>query len=162
MAVYYLGSHGAEVKQIQQALKERELYRGPLDGDFGGGTHSAVIAFQRKNTLLADGRVGAKTWEALFGKATPVPEPTLVGEDLARRCLALTGAFETGTGVPDCFCGLSGDFDGQGISFGVLQWNFGQKSLQPLIKEMVTQHAAVATTVFGEHLDALAQALDAD
>jgi hypothetical protein len=162
MAVYYLGSHGGEVKQIQQALKERALYGGPLDGDFGGGTHAAVVAFQRKNNLVADGRVGAKTWEALFGKATPIPEPALVDEDLARRCLALTGAFETGTGVPDCFCGLSGDFDGQGISFGVLQWNFGQKSLQPLLQEMVTQHAPVARAIFGEHLDALAQALDAD
>ncbi|HEY0338295.1 MAG TPA: peptidoglycan-binding domain-containing protein, partial [Burkholderiales bacterium] len=118
MAVYYLGSNGGEVKQIQQALKERALYGGPLDGDFGGGTHAAVVAFQRKNNLVADGRVGAKTWEALFGKSTRIPEPALVAEDLARRCLALTGAFETGTGVPDCFCGLSGDFDGQGISFG--------------------------------------------
>ena len=160
MAAYYLGSQGSEVRQIQQALKDRALYAGPLDGDFGGGTQAAVVSFQRKNRLVADGRVGPKTWEALFGNAIRIPAPALFNEDLARRCLALTGAFETGTGVPDCFCGLSGDFDGQGISFGVLQWNFGQKSLQPLLEEMVTQHRAVAGAVFGEHLDALERALE--
>ena len=31
--------------------------------------------------------------------------------------------------------GLSGDFDGQGLSFGVLQWNLGQGSLQPLLAD---------------------------
>lgn len=161
MTVYNLGSHGPEVKQIQEALTAHGFYRGPLDGDFGGGTHAAVVAFQKKNKLTTDGRVGQKTWEAIFGNGVQIPAATIFNEDLARRCLALTGAFETGTGVPDCFCGLSGDFDGQGISFGVLQWNFGQGSLQPLLKEMVTQHAEVAKSVFGEHLDALEEALKA-
>lgn len=161
MAVYHLGSHGVEVGQIQEALKERGLYRGPLDGEFGGGTQAAVIAFQRNGKLAPDGRVGARTWEAIFGNANQIPAPAVVNEDLARRCLALTGAFETGTGVPDCFCGLSGDFDGQGISFGVLQWNFGQGSLQPLLQEMVKQHADVAKGVFGDHYDALEEALKA-
>lgn len=151
MAVYYLGSHGVEVKQIQEALQEQGLYRGPPDGDFGGGTHAAVVAFQREKKLVPDGRVGPKTWEAIFGKQTHMPASAISNEDLARRCLALTGAFETGTGVPDCFCGISGDFDGQGISFGVLQWNFGQGSLQPLLQEMVTQHEEIARAVFGGH-----------
>ena len=47
---------------------------------------------------------------------------------------------KTNSPVPDCFAGLSGDFDGQGISFGVLQWNFGQGSLQPLLVEMNRRH----------------------
>lgn len=161
MAVYRLGSNGTQVTHIQEALKQRGLYRGPLDGLFGGGTHGAVIVFQRSAKLVPDGRVGLKTWGALFGEPSQIPEPAIVNEDLARRCLALTGAFETGTGVPECFCGLSGDFDGQGISFGVLQWNFGQGSLQPLLKEMMTQHAGVAKSIFGEHYDALQAALKA-
>ena len=72
--------------------------------------------------------------------------PRSHNEDLAARCLAITASFETGVGAPDCFCGISGDFDGQGISFGVLQWNFGQGSLQPLLREIVTHHAEVAST----------------
>jgi hypothetical protein len=74
----------------------------------------------------------------------------------------LTGAFETGTGFPECFCGISGDFDGQGISFGVLQWNFGQGSLQPMLQDMLSQHESVAKSVFGGHLDVLKQALGAE
>jgi hypothetical protein len=159
MAVYCLGSHGMEVREIQQALSSQGFYRGPVDGDFGGGTLAAVSAFQRQHGLSPDGRVGAKTWEALLGNAIQLPKPSIAREDLVRRCLALTGAFETGTGVPDCFCGLSGDFDGQGISFGVLQWNFGQVSLQPLLKEMIESYGEVARSIFGDHLDALAQAL---
>ena len=114
MAVYRLGSHGAEVTRLQEALRDRGFYRGPLDGEFGGGTHAAVVAFQRRNKLVPDGRVGAKTWAAIFDDQTEIPAPAIANEDLKRRCLALTGAFETGTGLPECFCGLSGDFDGQG------------------------------------------------
>lgn len=160
MNVYQLGSRSEEVTEIQRKLAAEQLYRGPLDGDFGGGTQAAVLSFQRAHGIKPDGTVGPETWRALFG--TEIPQPAIVNEDLARRCLALTGAFETGTGFPDCFCGISGDFDGQGISFGVLQWNFGQRSLQPLLKEMLEQHKAVAVGIFGPQLDALHQALSAD
>ncbi len=45
--------------------------------------------------------------------------------------VTITGTFEN-SGDP--YEGVSGDFDGQGISCGVLQWNIGQNSLQPLVK----------------------------
>jgi hypothetical protein len=160
MTVYRMGSRGPEVAQMQTRLAALGLYRGPIDGDFGGGTQAAVVGFQRARGLEPDGRVGAATWTALVGN--DIPAPKLAAEDLARRCLALTGAFETGTGFPDCFCGISGDFDGQGISFGVLQWNFGQRSLQPLLKEMIELHPDVSAGIFGNQLDALREALSSD
>jgi hypothetical protein len=160
MAVFQLGSRGAEVRRIQQKLAEKGLYRGPVDGDFGGGTRAAVVAFQESRQLSTDGTVGPDTWRALFEEDMPRPE--ILSRDLATRCLSLTGAFETGTGFPECFCGISGDFDGQGISFGVLQWNLGQGSLQPMLQDMLSQHASVAKSVFGDHLDVLKQALGAE
>jgi len=48
-----------------------------------------------------------------------------------KQALEITGDFET-SGNP--WSQITGDFDGQGISCGVLQWNIGQGSLQPLIK----------------------------
>jgi hypothetical protein len=45
--------------------------------------------------------------------------------------LAITGDFET-SGDP--WTAVSGDFDGQGISCGPLQWNIGQNSLQPMVR----------------------------
>ena len=160
MTALRLGSHGDEVRRLQQRLAALSLYRGPIDGDYGGGTRAAVLSFQQAEGLAADGVVGPRTWRALFEQDIPVPE--IARKDLATRCLALTGAFETSTGFPDCFCGISGDFDGQGISFGVLQWNFGQGSLQPMLQEMIERHADLARSIFGDHLEVLANALRAD
>lgn len=44
--------------------------------------------------------------------------------------LELTGHFED-DGAP--WSAVSGNFDGMGVSLGVLQWNFGQGSLQPMV-----------------------------
>lgn len=160
MTCYRLGSRGDEVRAIQAKLAAAGDYRGPIDGDFGGGTQTAVSAFQRRMGLDPDGCVGEGTWSALLGGE--MPAPAIGNQDLVFRCLALTGAFETGTGVPDCFCGIGGDFDGQGISFGVLQWNFGQGSLQPLLKDMMGRHPEIVRDIFGTHHDAFAEALSAD
>lgn len=158
MATYRLGSSGEEVSQIQTRLQTLGLYRGPLDGAFGGGTEAAVKAFQQSSGLEVDGQVGPITWKALFD--TEVPTPDLFSQPLDYRCLALTGAFETDSGFPDCFAGLSGDFDGQGISFGVCQWNFGQDSLQPLLTDMIEQHPDIVQSIFREQQDVLTAALN--
>lgn len=86
----------------------------------------------------------------------------LPGKSLDYKCLALTGSFETGAAIPECFCGLTGDFDSQGLSLGALQWNFGQDTLQPLLKDMISQHAEVMKAIFNEHVQSLATALNAD
>ena len=52
-------------------------------------------------------------------------------EDWIETALAITGGFET---AGDPFAGLAGDFDGQGLSCGALQWNVGQGTLQPLVR----------------------------
>jgi hypothetical protein len=65
------------------------------------------------------------------------------------RCLALTGTFETSVPPPGCFGCVTGDFDGQGISYSALQWNLGQSTLQPLFIEMTTAHPDVMARVFG-------------
>jgi hypothetical protein len=160
MASYRLGSRGEEVARIQTALKQKGFYLGPLDGDFGGGTESAVKAFQAANGLEIDGDVGPVTWQALFGD--DIAEPELASDELPRRCLTLTATFETSRGPPECFSGVSGDFDGQGISFGVLQWNFGQGSLQSLLTAMLAKNAPVMSAVFQSRLPVLQAALAAD
>jgi hypothetical protein len=76
----------------------------------------------------------------------------LLQEPLIKRCLALTGAFETSKSVPECFSGLAGDFDGMGLSFGALQWNLGQGTLQPMLQAMLASHENVVTSVFGSSL----------
>jgi len=48
-----------------------------------------------------------------------------------KKALEVTGGFET-DGNP--WAGVSNDFDQMGISCGILQWNIGSGSLQPLVK----------------------------
>ena len=160
MAVYKTGSSGPEVGRIQTRLAGLGYYAGPIDRRFGGGTQAAVKAFQRDaGDLDVDGVVGPLTWKALFNRG--IPAPALHAESIDRRCLALTGSFETGMGAPDCFAGLSGDFDGEGLSFGVLQWNFGQGSLQPLLAKMIAKHRGVFDSIFHEQGPVLAAMLEA-
>lgn len=67
MAVSVLkrGNSGADVKTLQQKLKNWGYYSGKVDGIFGSQTVDAVKKFQKKNNLTADGIVGAKTLSAL-------------------------------------------------------------------------------------------------
>ena len=150
MALYQRGSQGPEVAKVQTRLQELGLYAGPIDGDFGGGTESAVKAFQQANNLDVDGSVGPNTWGALFVGAA-IQTPAILSAPLEQRCLALTGSFETDQAPPECFAGLTGDFDGQGISLGVCQWNLGQGSLQPLLLEMDRAHPDVVDAIFQNH-----------
>jgi hypothetical protein len=160
MMVYKIGSIGKEVEKIQKKLWHFKYYLGPIDGIFGGGTQAAVRAFQKAKGLVEDGKVGPVTWKTLFKEK--IPTPSISKEPLGYKCLALTGSFETGKGIPDCFAGVSGDFDGQGMSLGVLQWNFGQNSLQPLLEELIGKHAKVMKGIFGSYYKILIQAIRSD
>jgi len=160
MASYQCGSYGPEVEQIQQRLKALGMYTGPIDGDYGGGTEAAVKLFQRSADLKINGVVGPDAWARLFPDSS-IPVPAIVSQSIANRCLALTGSFETSMPPPDCFAGLTGDFDGQGLSLGVCQWNLGQGSLQPLLLEMDQTHANLVTEVFHSYSGEFRQMLAA-
>ena len=64
-AVLRQGSTGGEVKEVQRRLKNWGYYSGAVDGIFGSATRKAVVAFQKKNGLTADGIVGKATYAAL-------------------------------------------------------------------------------------------------
>jgi peptidoglycan hydrolase-like protein with peptidoglycan-binding domain len=63
------GSSGYQVKVLQTLLKLNGYDCGTVDGQFGGKTYAAVIAFQKSRGLVADGIVGPKTWNKLLGVA---------------------------------------------------------------------------------------------
>ena len=154
-----LGSTGDDVRKLETKLKELGLYTGAIDGGFGGGVESAVKLFQAQNQFAPDGLVGTQTWNALFpGDAAPASP--FLNDSLSKRCLSLTGAFETSTGIPECFCGITGNFDGQGISFGVLQWNIGQGTLQPMLSDMLAQNPAIMQNLFHDNLTAITDMLN--
>ncbi len=59
LPVLKMGDRGEDVKTLQNALGLT------TDGDFGPMTKAAVVAFQKKKGLYADGIVGKQTWTAL-------------------------------------------------------------------------------------------------
>ena len=59
---------GADVKNLQKALKAAGISPGSIDGIFGSNTGKAVKLFQKANALKADGIAGKKTITALGGK----------------------------------------------------------------------------------------------
>jgi D-alanyl-D-alanine carboxypeptidase (penicillin-binding protein 5/6) len=81
-AALAVGAGGKLVEDLQRTLNAR-LEPSPqlgVDGDFGPATQAAVVRFQEKAGLPADGTVGPATWEALGplvaaeGQAVPPPE----------------------------------------------------------------------------------------
>jgi hypothetical protein len=64
-------------------------------------------------------------------------EVTITTTSLRERCLEVIGAFETShVGAKAWSVVNDSGFDGMGISAGILQWNEGQGTLQPLLKEL--------------------------
>lgn len=64
-----------------------------------------------------------------------------------RKAVEITSTFETGK--RGGFYGLSGNFDGQGLSFGLVNWTIGTGSLQPLLRDFAAEQPARWASVFG-------------
>ncbi len=79
------GDTGNEVKALQQRLYQLGYLSGQADGNFGSGTATAVLNFQKANGLGQDGVAGPTTLSKLYSTAampnptaTPSPTPTLL------------------------------------------------------------------------------------
>lgn len=65
LAAVWWGERGVQVRQVQQKLKQWGYFDGAVDGVFGQETYDAVVRFQRKNGLTADGVAGERTLAAM-------------------------------------------------------------------------------------------------
>ena len=70
------GDSGSSVSNLQQRLKALGWYTGSVDGKYGGGTTSAVIAFQKAASLSVDGVAGSRTVKKLFSSDAPSAKGT--------------------------------------------------------------------------------------
>lgn len=69
--------------------------------------------------------------------------------DWVETALKVTGHFEDSE---DPLGAVSGDFDGMGISLGVLQWNIGSNSLQPMVVPLGLAAVLETMPVYGRDL----------
>lgn len=63
---------------------------------------------------------------------------------------SITKQFEVGTADQ-----IAGNFDGQGLSLGYLQWCIGQGTLQPLLNRMDRQYNSEMRSIFGTNYNSL-------
>jgi len=84
------GSQGTDVRKLQVRLAELGYYNGGADGIFGPSTEAAVKAFQRNNSLTADGAAGEQTQKRLYGSnAVSAPRPVATADPNAVRTLRI-------------------------------------------------------------------------
>lgn len=119
-------------------------------------------------------------WSSLAGKhgistdgqAWHFQPVTMIGTNIAvSTCIPLNKAQEIALLVSTGYEGattldyeaLAGDFDGQGMSFGLIQWNFGQGTLGPVLQAMRSEDEAAFDNCFDPvlNLSDLKAALDA-
>src|SRR5262245_2992450 len=65
------GMGDPDVAALQVALYSRGIYDGTIDGERGPATTAAVVRFQRRHGLAADGVVGPRTRQALGRRGRP-------------------------------------------------------------------------------------------
>ena len=63
------GDTGDDVKSVQTQLKTLGYYTGSVDGKYGSGTVSAIVAFQKNNNLTMDGVAGSGTYKVLYSSS---------------------------------------------------------------------------------------------
>ena len=67
--VLRVGSSGSDVSDLQSRLFELGYYTGTIDGKYSTGTQSAVMEFQSRNGLVADGIAGRQTQDLIYSSA---------------------------------------------------------------------------------------------
>ncbi|MBV8867547.1 MAG: peptidoglycan-binding protein [Acidobacteriaceae bacterium] len=83
VAVPALAQDSATVKNVQQALKDKGVDPGPVDGIDGPQTRAALKKYQTQQNLTADGRIGPKTMDSLGVKeAAPSTQFKASGENI--------------------------------------------------------------------------------
>jgi hypothetical protein len=100
--------------------------------------------------------------EAGFEDEAPAPSPFLAMGLTAAEAKALEITATLETGGPFKFYGLTGNFDGQGLSFGLVNWTIGTGSLQPLLLAFAKEEPAGWARIFGGDADAFLKAVQAD
>lgn len=87
-ALSQLGSSGAEVRAIQERLKERGLFNVGVTGYYGEKTREAVLKFQKQQGIQQTGVAGPLTLKALGISIGSIPPATEANVNLLARIIS--------------------------------------------------------------------------
>lgn len=140
------GVKGEIVRKIQRRLTALGFDTQGIDGDYGNHTRDAVKAFQQARNLDQTGAVDVTTYERLF----EAPIPTI-----KERSLQLTSIFEGHS-----FTLAQGNFDGAGITWGIIGFTLRHGELKKIILEINNTHPALVQQAFQDQTDKLLSVLN--
>jgi len=135
------GARGEIVRKLQQRLQGLGFDPQGIDRAYGGNTQEAVRSFQQDSGLAPTGEVDVTTWAQLMGD--PVPS-------VKDRSLQLTGTFEGHD-----FTLAQGNFDGAGITWGIIGFTLQHGELGKIILEINRRDPELVRQAFGAKTDEL-------
>jgi hypothetical protein len=136
------GVRGEIVRRMQRQLG---FSGANVDGVFGAATSTALKAFQTARKLGVTGAVDADTWQALMGAPIPV---------VRDRALGVTATFEGHD-----FTLAQGNFDGAGITWGIIGFNLASGSLNQIVLQIQATNPGLVQQAFGANADQLLRVL---
>lgn len=89
------GDSGTAVKELQYRLKELGYYSASRDGVYGAQTRTAVMAFQKRNGLTADGIAGPATLKKLYSSSAVKAGDSTSGSGSGSSGSGSSGSSET-------------------------------------------------------------------
>lgn len=131
----YRTVRGEVVTLLQGALKSAGSDPDEIDGIYGSETERAIRDFQIKRGLEVNGKITEETWSTLMGEEPPA---------ILDRCLQLTADFE-GHG----FRKIAGNFDGAGLTWGIIGFTLKHGEVQQILKELQENYPASLYQAFG-------------
>lgn len=128
------GARGPLVQQVQSKLQQLQFPLDSPDGIFGSNTETALKNYQKFNGFEVTGRVDFDLWPRLTASAVPA---------LEERSLQLTAAIE-GHG----YTVAAGNFDGAGLTWGIIGFTVKFGSVQQVLDTVATEHPGLIRSAF--------------
>jgi peptidoglycan hydrolase-like protein with peptidoglycan-binding domain len=145
--LFGLGARGPLIADLQSGLVGKGFAHSAADGQYGPNTVAAVTAFQQSINTPPTGTVSDADWTGI----TDTPAP-----DVEARCLQLTSTFE-GHG----YSLAKGNWDGAGLTWGIIAFTLAAGSLQSVIRNVQQNAPECLALGFGTDLPKLLQILAA-
>ncbi|MBU7586008.1 MAG: peptidoglycan-binding protein [Nostoc sp. TH1S01] len=131
----YRTVRGQLIKNIQQKLKEAGFNPGVIDGIYGNDTETALLKWQKENNLNTTGKIDDDTWKLLVMPSIP---------SIYERSLQVTADFEGHS-----FTKVAGNFDGAGITWGIIGFTLKHGEITKMIQEINQNYPSLLDTSFG-------------
>ncbi len=137
---------GQLVINLQNALVQAGHPVPVVDGVYGHDTETALAEFQGAAGIPSTGQLDEESYLRLIHAGIP---------ELFQRCLQITADFE-GTG----FTLANGNFDGQGITWGIVGFTLANGELSAMLRKIDSELPRVFENSFGSLATRMREVLD--